>query len=69
MTINENTWSSFNGWGWWWSRYGNNQSNMAQNVMQNAAPSGGESPTLDDGPISTGMISVRAEVSATFSLK
>lgn len=69
LTINENTWSSFNGWGWWSSRYGNNQSNMTQNVVQNAAPSEGESPTLDDGPISTGMISVRAEVSATFSLK
>lgn len=69
LTINENTWSSFNGWGWWWSRYGNNQSNMTQNVVQNAAPSEGESSTLDDGPISTGMISVRAEVSATFSLK
>ena len=68
LNINENTSSYFNGWGWWWSRYGNNQ-NQYQNSVQNIAPTGGESPTSDDGPISTGMISIRAEVSATFSLK
>ena len=69
LNINENTSSYFNGWGWWWSRYGNNQSNMTQNSVQNVTPSGGETPALDDGPVSTGMISIRAEVSATFSLK
>lgn len=69
LSINENTSSYFNGWGWWWSRYGNNQSNMTQNVAQNAAPSGGESTAIDEGPISTGMISIRAEVSAIYSLK
>ncbi len=68
LNINENTSSHFNGWGWWWG-YGNNQNLMTQNVAQNAAPSGGETPALDDGPVSTGMISIRAEVSATFGLR
>lgn len=68
LNINENTSSHFNGWGWWWG-YGNNQNQWTQNTVQNAAPSGGETPALDDGPVSTGMISVRAEVSATFGLK
>jgi uncharacterized protein YggE len=68
LQINENTSSYFNGWGWWYGR--NNQNLWTQNTVQNAAPSGGESPTLDDSsPVSTGQISVRAEVSATFSLK
>ena len=68
LNITENTSSYFNGWGWWW-RYGNNQNQWAQNSVQNAAPSGGESPSPEDGPISAGMISIRAEVSATFGLK
>jgi hypothetical protein len=42
---------------------------MTQNVVQNAAPSGGESPTLDDGPLSAGQISIRAEINASFGLK
>ena len=68
LSINENTWSYFNGWGWWYG--GGNRNLQTQNVVQNAAPTGGgESPTLDDGPVSAGMISIRAEVSATFSLK
>lgn len=68
LSINENSSSYFNGWGWWWGRYGNNQ-NQYQNSVQNIAPSEGESPSAEDGPISTGMISIRAEVSATYSLK
>jgi uncharacterized protein len=65
LNINENSWSSYNGW---W--YGGNNSNLwTQNVMQNAAPSGGESMTNEDGPVSLGQISVRAEVNATYSLK
>lgn len=69
LNINENTSSYFNGWSWWWSRYGNNQNQWAQNAMQNVAPGGGESPSPEDGPVSTGLISIRAEVSATFGLK
>ena len=68
LSINENSWSYFNGWGWWYG--GNNQNLWTQNAVQNAAPTGGgEIPALDDGPVSTGQISIRAEVSATFSLK
>lgn len=69
LTINENTSSYFNGWNWW-RGYGNNQNQMTQNAVQNVAPTGaGETPTLEDGPVSAGMISVRAEVTASFGLK
>lgn len=72
LTINENTWSSFYNGGWWWYGYYGYNSNpnlMTQNVVQNAAPSGGESPTLDDGPLSAGQISIHAEINASFGLK
>jgi uncharacterized protein len=65
LSINENSWSAYNGW---W--YGRNQNTMTQNVIQNTAPSGGTSSNgTDDEPISLGQISVKAEVSASFSLK
>jgi uncharacterized protein YggE len=65
MSINENSWSYFNG-GW----YGQSRELWTQNVVQNAAPAGGESGILTDaGPVNLGQISVRAEVSASFSLK
>ncbi len=68
LTINENTWSYFNGSGWWYGA--GNQNLWTQNAVQNAAPSGGgESPTLDDSPVSAGQISIRAEVSVTFALR
>jgi uncharacterized protein YggE len=67
LTINENSWSYFTPWSRW---YGRTQNYMTQNVMQNVAPTeGNETPTLDDGPISAGQISIRAEVSASFGLK
>jgi uncharacterized protein YggE len=70
LSINENTWSYFNGWGWgWWWRGSNNQNLWTQNAVQNAAPSGGEMPSGEGDPVSTGQISIRAEVNATFSLK
>ena len=65
LNINENSWSYYNGW-WWW--YGHSQNTMTQNVVQNAAPSGG-SGNAGDEPISLGQISVKAEVSATFGLR
>jgi hypothetical protein len=69
IAINENSWSYFNGGGWWWYG-GGNQNLQTQNIVQNAAPSsGGETPTLEDGPVSSGKISIRAEVTASFSLK
>lgn len=65
MNINENTWSYYNGW---W--YGRDSSNLwTQNVVQNAAPSGGESALSEAGPVDLGQISVRAEVSASFGLR
>ncbi len=69
LTINENTSSNFNYGGWWWYGYNSNQSLMTQNVVQNASPAGGETPSQSDGPLSTGQISIRAEVNASFGLK
>ena len=65
MSINENTWSHYYG-GW----YGQNRNLWTQNVMQNASPNGGDAGALTEaGPVNLGQISVRAEVSASFSLK
>ena len=64
LNINENSWSYYNGW---W--YGRSQNTWTQNTIQNAAPGGGASGSAGDEPISLGQISVKAEVSATFSLK
>jgi hypothetical protein len=65
MSINENTWSYYHG-GW----YGQNRDLWTQNTVQNAPSTGGEAGALsDDGPVDLGQISVRAEVSASFSLK
>ncbi|MBI5953266.1 MAG: SIMPL domain-containing protein [Chloroflexi bacterium] len=69
LTINENTQSNFYGGGWWWYGHRSNQNLMTSNSFQNVAPVEGESPTLDDGPLSAGQISVRAEVMASFGLK
>jgi uncharacterized protein YggE len=68
LNINENTSSYFNGWGWWYGS-ASSQNLWTQNVMQNAAPTAGGTPTLDDGPVSLGQISVKAEVGVTFGLK
>lgn len=67
LNINENSWSYFNGWNWWTGA--NNQNVWTQNAVQNVDPSGGGTPASDDSPVSTGQISIRAEISATFSLK
>ena len=65
MNINENSWSYYNG-GW----YSQNRDLWTQNTMQNIAPTGVESGTLTEaGPVNLGQISVRAEVSASFSLR
>lgn len=71
LNINENSWSYFNGWGWYGG--GGNSSSRdlwMQNTVQNAAPpTGAEGALSDAGPISVGQISVRAEVGASFGLK
>jgi uncharacterized protein YggE len=65
MNINENTWSYYNG-GW----YAQNRDLWTQNTVQNVAPAGGEASALTEaGPVNLGQISVRAEVSASFSLE
>jgi len=64
LNINENSWSYYNGW---W--YGRNQNTWTQNTVQNADPGGGTGVSAGDEPISLGQISVKAEVSATYSLK
>jgi uncharacterized protein YggE len=64
LSISENTWSYFNSW---W--YGRDQNLWAQNVVQNAGSSSGGSGTSDDGPVSLGQISVRAEVSVAYGLE
>jgi len=70
LTINENTWSYFNGGGWWWYGMNQNQNLWTQNAVQNAVPSGeGNTSTLDDGPVNAGQISIRAEVNASFGLE
>jgi uncharacterized protein YggE len=69
LTINENSWSYFNGWNWW---HGGNQQNVwTQNAVQNVAPTNnsGTAALGEESPVSIGQISVRAEVSATFALK
>ena len=67
MNINENSWSYFRSP--WNSSY-RNSSQMTQNVIQNTMPSGGSSSAAgDDEPLSPGKISVKAEVSVTFTLQ
>ena len=66
LTINENSWSYYNGW-----MYGSGRdSNMwTQNVIQNAAPASGSASSEGDEPISLGQISVKAQVGVTYGLK
>jgi uncharacterized protein YggE len=64
LNINENTWSYYNGW---WSR--SNRDLWTQNVVQNVTPNGAAMNSSEDGPVSLGQISIRAEVGATFELK
>ena len=63
LTINENTWSYYNGW---WSR--DQQNLWVQNAVQNVNPTRGSGGQPQDGPVSLGQISIRAEVNASFGL-
>lgn len=51
---------------WWVNGWGGRYSSMSQNVVQNAAPAGGEGEEADS--VALGKISVRANVSVTFEL-
>jgi uncharacterized protein YggE len=64
LTINENTWSYYNGW---WSRQ--QQNLWVQNAVQNITPTSGPAGTSHEGPVSLGQISIRAEVNASFGLQ
>lgn len=69
LTINENTWSYFNQWSWGYGR-NQNQNLWTQNAVQNVAPAtSNETQNQEDGPVSAGQISIRAEVTASFGLK
>jgi uncharacterized protein YggE len=63
LSINENSWSYYNG-SWWGGR---DRAMWTQNVVQNAP--GGEQPASDETPVSVGQIVVRAEVNASFNLQ
>jgi uncharacterized protein YggE len=64
LSIGENSWSYYNGW---W--YGRSQNLWTQNTVQNATPGSEPGGSSEDEPVSLGQISIKAEVSATFSLK
>jgi uncharacterized protein YggE len=64
LSISENTWSYFSG-GWW----GRNNNLWTQNTVQNIPSGGGSGDSSEFGPVNLGQISVRAEVSASYSLK
>ena len=65
LSISENTWAHY--YGSW--RGGRETALWAQNAIQNASSSQGESAQMEESPISLGQIAVRAEVSASYSLK
>lgn len=67
LSMTENSWSYYNGW---WYGSNRNAGLMAQNVIQNAAPSAGSAGgNTGDEPISLGQISIKAEVSVSYALK
>ena len=63
LNIAENTYSYYNGW------WGRNNNIWAQNVSQNVTPSDSPSAVSETGAVNLGQISVRAEVTVTYSLK
>ena len=64
LTISENTWSYFRG-GWW----GRNNNLWTQNVAQNIPSGTGQDGDSEFGPVNLGLISVRAEVNASYALQ
>jgi uncharacterized protein YggE len=63
LSISENTWSYFSGG--WWSR---NNNLWTQNTVQNIPGNSGSGDSSEFGPVNLGMISVRAEVNASYAL-
>ena len=67
LTINENSWAAYNGWGF--GSTSQNQNQWTQNVSQNTAPGTVTGSGTDGEPISLGQISVKAEINASFGLR
>jgi hypothetical protein len=65
LSISENSWYQY--YGSW--RGGRETALWAQNVIQNASPPQSELFQSDDSPITLGQIVVRAEISASYSLR
>lgn len=65
--ISETSSSYFNGWNWWYG--GGSQNLWTQNAVQNIPPASSEPASPEGEPVSMGLISIRAEVSATYGLK
>ncbi len=69
-SINENSWSYYNGWYGWYGGGQDRQNVWTQNVSQNATtPSTSDGASADDGPVSLGQISIKAQVDVTFGLQ
>jgi uncharacterized protein YggE len=64
LSISENTWSYFSG-GWW----GHSNNLWTQNTVQNIPSGSGSGDSSEFGPVNLGQISVRAEVTASYSLQ
>ncbi|MGB2964845.1 MAG: SIMPL domain-containing protein [Anaerolineales bacterium] len=64
LSISENTWSYFSG-GWW----GHSNNLWTQNTVQNIPSGSGSGDSSEFGPVNLGQISVRAEVTASYSLE
>jgi len=64
LSISENTWSYFSGG--WWER---SRDLWTQNTVQNIPSGNSSGDSSEFGPVNLGQISVRAEVSASYSLK
>mgnify|MGYP006279123963 CR=1 FL=1 len=64
VSLNENTWSYFNG-GWW----GRSNNLWTQNTVQTLPLEGEDGDLTAYGPVNIGQISVRAEVSALYALE
>ncbi len=69
-SINENSWSYYNGWYGWYGGGQDRQNIWTQNVSQNATtPSAADGASSEDGPVSLGQISIKAQVDVTFGLQ
>lgn len=69
LNISEVSRSYYNGWWGWYGWNRNDQNLWTQNTVQTVNTDNGASGNTSDEPISLGQISIKAEVSASYSLK